>query len=94
VYVNTTHAKLGDYGSKVLPKQPSGVVWRAGTAVEVSWTIEANHAGGYSYRLCSVQDELNEACFQKTPLAFVGLQGLRWAGGPQHGGQEIFFNGT
>ena len=28
------------------------------------------------------------------PLRFVGPQGLRWSGGPKHGGKEIFFNGT
>ena len=47
IYVNTSHARLGDMGSAVLPPAPSGTIWQAGTAVEVSWTIEANHAGGY-----------------------------------------------
>jgi len=95
VYVNTSHAKLGDYGTVVLPAAPSQTSWVAGSAVEVSWTIEANHAGGYQYRLCPASAKLDEACFQKTPLRFVGLQGLRWDGGPtQPGGQEIFFNGT
>ena len=28
------------------------------------------------------------------PLAFVGKQGLRWDGGPEHGGTEIFFEGV
>ena len=27
IYVNTSHAKLGDLGSKVLPKTPTGVEW-------------------------------------------------------------------
>jgi|EP01049_Picozoa_sp_SAG25_P014161 hypothetical protein len=31
---------------------------------------------------------------QRTPLSFVGYQGLRWGGGPAHGGTEIFFRGT
>jgi hypothetical protein len=26
--------------------------------VEVSWAIEANHGGGYQYRLCKVDDPL------------------------------------
>lgn len=39
LYVNTSHAKVGDRGSKVLPKAPSGTVWSAGTSYEVSWTI-------------------------------------------------------
>jgi hypothetical protein len=46
IYVNTTHAKLGDSGSKVLPKTASGATWKAGLAYEVTWTIEANHGGG------------------------------------------------
>ena len=56
---------------------------------------EANHAGGYQYRLAPKSAApLTEALFQKLPLPFVGMQGIRWAGGPQHGGSEIFFNGT
>jgi hypothetical protein len=35
-YVNTTHAKLADRGSKLKPA-PSGTVWTAGTDVEVAW---------------------------------------------------------
>jgi hypothetical protein len=41
IYVNTTHASLGDLGSHVLKPLPSGVSWKAGSAVEVTWTIEA-----------------------------------------------------
>ena len=37
--------------------------------------MEANHGGGYSYRLCKIPDEgksgLTEECFQKTPLFFA-----------------------
>lgn len=47
-YQNTTHAKEGDLGSE-LPHYPSGVTWRAGDVVEVAWTLQANHGGGYSY---------------------------------------------
>jgi len=66
-----------------------------GSTVSVSWTIEANHGGGYQYRLAPRTSEpLTEEEFQKTPLAFVGQQGLRWGGGPKHGGSEIFFNAT
>ena len=46
IYVNTSHAKVGDKGSEVLPRAPSGTTWTAGTTVEVSWVIEANHGGG------------------------------------------------
>ena len=44
-FVNTTHAKVGDFGS-ALPHTPSGVTWQAGTDVEVAWTLQANHGGG------------------------------------------------
>ena len=39
--VNTSHAKLGDEGSKTLPKTPTGVKWSAGMSYEVTWSIEA-----------------------------------------------------
>lgn len=42
----------------------------------------ANHGGGYQYRLCPLEDELTEECFQKHPLDFVrGLQYLQWNNG-------------
>ena len=91
IYVNTTHARLGDKGTEVLPKAPSGVVWTAGDVVEVSWTIEANHAGGYQYRLAPASGPLTEETFGKTPLDFVGQQKLRWGG---VNGTTIAFNGT
>jgi hypothetical protein len=40
-YVNTSHAKVGDKGTEVLPPAPSGTRWSAGMSYEVSWTIEA-----------------------------------------------------
>lgn len=92
--VNTSHAKLGDAGSKTLPKTPTGVKWSAGMSYEVSWSIEANHAGGYLYRLAPADGPLTEEEFNKTPLEFVGKQGFRWGGGPAKGGSELFFNGT
>lgn len=69
-YVPTKYAAHGDYGSKVLPHQPSGVVWKAGDEAEVVWQIGANHGGGYSYRLCPLGEDLTEACFQRHPLKF------------------------
>ena len=60
----------------------------------MTWTIEANHGGGYQYRLAPASGPLNEETFGKNPLPFVGKQGLRWKGGPAKGGTEIFFNGT
>jgi hypothetical protein len=94
IYVNTSHAKLGDAGSESLPKTGAGPTWSAGMSYEVTWTIEANHAGGYLYRLAPADGPLNEETFNKMPLEFVGQQGFRWAGGPAHGGSEHFFNGT
>lgn len=94
VYINTTHAKLGDDGSKTLEAALSGVVWSAGRDYEVAWAVEANHAGGYSYRLAPAAGPLTEAEFQKMHLKFVGQQRLRWGGGPAHGGSEIAFNAT
>ena len=94
IFVNTTHDKLGDFGSKVLPAMPPQATWKRGQDYEVTWTIEANHGGGYLYRLAPADGPLDEATFGKIPLPFVGQQGLRWGGGPKHGGSEIFFNGT
>lgn len=78
-YQNTSHASVGDYGSR-LAHTPSGVTWKAGGVVEVSWTLQANHGGGYSYRLCPLEQNLTEECFQKYPLKFVGQSALRWGG--------------
>ena len=43
IFHNTTFAKGGDLGSKVLPPAPSGTIWTAGEAAEVSWGIRYNH---------------------------------------------------
>ena len=40
VYINTTHAKLGDDGDKTLKPAASGVIWAPGVAYEVSWAVE------------------------------------------------------
>jgi len=69
----------------------SQATWRAGDSAEVSWALSANHGGGYQYRLCPADAELNEECFQKTVLPFVGKQSFRWGG---IGGTQIWFNGT
>ena len=62
---------MGDLGSKVLKKMPTGVVWKAGALAEVSFYIKTNHGGGYQFRLCPLEEELTEACFQRTPVAFA-----------------------
>jgi len=50
--------------------------WLAGSNQEVQWLVGANHAGGYSYRLCKMPEggikDLTEECFQEMPLDFVG----------------------
>merc|ERR1711970_367933 len=50
--------------------------WKAGSYQEVAWYVDANHAGGYSYRICKMPSggfsELTEECFQENPLEFVG----------------------
>jgi hypothetical protein len=49
--------------------------WAAGSVQDVAWGINANHGGGYSYRLCKLSEDgtkATEECFQKTPLQFVG----------------------
>jgi hypothetical protein len=69
--IDTPLVKFGDLGS-MLPKQPSGTVWKAGSTVDTMWAIRANHGGGYQYRLCPVTSNLTEECFQKTPMPFAG----------------------
>jgi len=92
-YVNTTHAKVSDLGSKTLPtRRGANVTWSVGSVVEVSWNLAANHGGGYSYRLCSAKDNLTELCFKRTPLDFVGMQQLRWGG--KDSGDHLNFTGT
>jgi hypothetical protein len=46
--------------------------WKVGDEVDASWAIVANHGGGYQYRLCSKDKEQTEACFQASPIEFVG----------------------
>mmetsp|Transcript_48428 Transcript_48428/g.134237 ORF Transcript_48428/g.134237 Transcript_48428/m.134237 type:complete len:262 (-) Transcript_48428:277-1062(-) len=88
-YVNTTNAKIGDLGSATLPAHDSGVVWKAGTEVEVAWALQANHGGGYSYRLCPLGSTLDEECFNQHPLKMVGESTLRWGG---VGGRTLAFD--
>eukprot|EP00931_Biecheleriopsis_adriatica_P023657 TRINITY_DN14893_c0_g1_i1.p1 TRINITY_DN14893_c0_g1~~TRINITY_DN14893_c0_g1_i1.p1 ORF type:complete len:523 (-),score=94.84 TRINITY_DN14893_c0_g1_i1:137-1705(-) len=63
--------------ARKLPGNYQPEVWEVGSEVEVAWGIEANHGGGYQYRLCRKQEgqqnsELTEECFQANPLSFVG----------------------
>jgi len=88
-FVNTTHSKIGDLGSKTLKPRDTGVQWKAGHEYEVAWTIQANHGGGYSYRLCPASSTLDEDCFNKVPLEMVGQSMLRWGG---VGGRTLPYN--
>lgn len=81
-YTATEHAKQGDEGTR-LPKRNTGTVWTAGDVVEVSWSLNANHGGGYYWRLCRLPEDgsrVTEECFQQTTLQFVGNTTLRWNG--------------
>ena len=62
------------------PPAESCVLWL--TFCWPNRAIEANHGGGYQYRLCKANDPLGltEACFAKTPLMFTGSTSLRWGG--------------
>jgi len=74
----TPYAALGDLGSS-LPKGPV-TTWTSGAEVEVAWTIEFNHGGGYQYRLCPASELMTEDCFQKHPMPFIaGTAKLRFA---------------
>ena len=42
---------------------PTGVEWKRGDVVEVAWTIEANHGGGYIYRIAPADGPLTEETF-------------------------------
>ena len=71
-FTDTEYAKLGDLGSRVLPKYDTGTVWEVGSTVETMTSFRANHGGGYQYRLCPLESNLTEACFQQTPMPFAG----------------------
>ena len=50
--------------------------WIRGEPAEVYWLQQADHRGGYAYRLCKVPEEgvigITEACFQEGHLDFYG----------------------
>lgn len=62
--------KPGTRGSE-LPAT-KGPQWAAGSQQDVSWSLYANHGGGYAYRLCPKSSNLTEECFQRQHLQFVG----------------------
>jgi hypothetical protein len=52
--------------------QTAPTVWPIGSIQEVAWSITANHGGGYAVRLCPIDDETTEECFQRHHLSFHG----------------------
>merc|ERR1719240_1564210 len=60
----------GQKGSEVLPEQEP-TLWQAGSTAWVGWGLSAQHAGGYSYRLCPKDSALTEECFQSNVLTFA-----------------------
>jgi len=44
-------------------------------------SIRANHGGGYQWRLCPLESDLSEECFQKTPMDFADDSSLMLANG-------------
>lgn len=68
--------------------------WPVGSAQEVSWQINANHGGGYAYRLCPKFKSLSEECFQSHHLAFVGETSWIQFGVDQSNRTEIRANRT
>lgn len=58
----------------LLPRRGAKVEWKAGSIQEVAFAITANHGGGYQWRLCRSDGVVNEECFQRTPLRFVGSE--------------------
>lgn len=45
--------------------------WPRGTVQEVSWSVHANHGGGYAYRLCPKSQDPSEECFQAHHLSLL-----------------------
>ena len=87
---NDTIVHRQGYPGSRLPPVSYKTVWKLNSTVEVAWGITANHGGGYQYRLCSKDEPLTEACFQRHVLPFVGgTQTLRWADGA-----EVTINAT
>jgi hypothetical protein len=80
-FTNTSHNVLGDLGSRVLPPTRAAASWARGAVVEATWSMRANHGGGYQYRLCPAEAELTEACFAASPVPFVGNQALLFGNG-------------
>jgi len=68
--------EMGKNAEEYAWHNPPVTEWKAGSFQEVAWYCNANHAGGYQYRLCKLPrggiKDVNEECFQQQPLEFVG----------------------
>merc|ERR1711915_876008 len=51
------HFALGDNAENYHWHHALATEWKAGSEQEVAWYVGANHAGGYSYRLCKLPTE-------------------------------------
>jgi len=62
----------------------SRAAWTQGGTARVAWAIQANHGGGYGYRLCPSGEALTEECFQKHHLQFAGdTSVVHWVNGTE-----------
>jgi hypothetical protein len=88
----------GTPGSTLPPQERNQWnVWTVGETVEVAMGLTANHGGGYQYRLCPADAEnLDEECFQKTPLQYANnTSKLFWlAPESQRADKPMFINAT
>jgi len=70
---------IGTNGTELPPLENVTTRWKAGSDVEVSWAILANHGGGYSYRLIPTKKNPTEQEFKSGHLDFVGNSStIRW----------------
>jgi len=72
----------GDDG-RTLKGNDEPAQWVVGASVEVAYGIEANHGGGYQYRLCPKpvdNMDLTEECFMKLPLVLGNKSWVQWHG--------------
>lgn len=74
-----------------LKVRPEKTTWKAGSVVEASWALIANHGGGYQYRLCKSKPLPTEECFQQMPLRFADDKiYIQWV--PSTNGQYLSFD--
>jgi len=72
----------GDDG-RTLKGNTKPTEWIIGAEEEVAYGVEANHGGGYQYRLCpkpANKMHLTEECFQKMPLRLGNKSWVQWHG--------------